>query len=138
MSHLKSLFFYFLPAKFSDYCFDTLLDILHKRIWQFILDPCPSFGYPINFLARSKIFLQYIFHLSPICFNWPKFRTILCVVVFLQILEISALYHFRHRFFIMAFCKIHPDDSRHSMLPTKWYRSHFKTFLKWHPNFHLL
>ena len=110
ISHLKS-YFYFWPAELSDFCFDTLYEILHKRIWQQILDPCPIFGYLIHFWARSKTFLQFFFHLSPIYFNWPKFRTIWWVVVFLQKWVFSALYHCWDRFFIMIFCKIHPDDS---------------------------
>ena len=100
--HLKSLF-YFLPAEFSDFSFDTFLEILHKPIWPLILGPCPIFRYLIHFRARSKIFLQY-FYLSPIFFNGPKFQTIWWIVVLLQKLVFSALYHCRDQFFIMVCC----------------------------------
>ena len=68
ISHPKSLF-YFLPAEFSDFPFDTLHEILHKRIWQLILSPCLIFGYLIDFRARSKIFLQYFFSFEPNIFE---------------------------------------------------------------------
>ena len=46
------------PAEFSDFAFDTLHEILQKRIWHLILSPCPIFRYLIHFRARSKIFFS--------------------------------------------------------------------------------
>ena len=56
----KITFFYFQPAEFSHFCFDTLHEILHKRIWwQFFW---PMFNFWISHQFSSKIFLHFFFN----------------------------------------------------------------------------